>query len=189
MTYRVTLLDHMDSFTHNLAHLLERAGATVTVLRCDRTSWSDLIGTPADLLVLSPGPGRPTDAVLARRLLDERAGRMPVFGVCLGMQIIGTWAGGQVVKGVPVHGKPAPIHHDGRGMFHGLPNPLTVGRYHSLHLASVPDALAVTATTPQGIVMAIRHRTLPVAGVQFHPESFLTEAGLKLAENIIHGHL
>jgi anthranilate synthase/aminodeoxychorismate synthase-like glutamine amidotransferase len=188
MVGRVLLLDNLDSFTHNVAQGLVEAGARVEVLRRDRTTLAALEAAAPELLVLSPGPGRPEDAALALEAVRAFAGRIPILGVCLGHQVLACAFGGEVGRAPePVHGKAWAIRHDGAGLFTGLPDPLLAGRYHSLVVTAVPRAFQVSARTPEGLVMAMRHRDLPIAGVQFHPDSFLTPHGLEIFRNALLG--
>jgi anthranilate synthase/aminodeoxychorismate synthase-like glutamine amidotransferase len=185
----VLLVDNFDSFTWNIAHGLAAAGADVRVLRADQVEPAALEAQPPELLVLSPGPGAPEEARVALELLRRFGGRLPVFGVCLGMQCLAVAFGGKVGPAPqPVHGKTSRIHHDGRGFFEGLPASLEVGRYHSLCVTELPDCLEATAWTGDGVVMAVRHRTWAMAGVQFHPDSFLTEAGPAMMAHVLRGH-
>lgn len=185
---RVVVLDNFDSFTFNVAHLLVEAGAEVTVCRADVATHSSLAILEPDLLVISPGPGHPRDARVSLAAVRAFAGKVPVLGVCLGMQVIALAFGGEVGEaGEPVHGKVSAILHTGRGMFAGLDSPLRVGRYHSLAVTRVPEALEVEAWSEDGVPMALRHRELPLAGVQFHPDSFLTSQGLALVRNVLRG--
>ena len=185
---RVLLVDNHDSFTWNLAQYLQELGATVLVRRNDEVRASEVVTEDWDALVISPGPGRPADAGAMPEIVSHCEGRLPLLGVCLGMQAIGeSW--GARLTGAPelVHGKASPIEHDGRGLFEGLPNPLRVGRYHSLVLdpASIRAPLRVTARTPEGVVMALEHQDEPTWGVQFHPESILTPDGKGLLRNFL----
>ena len=183
---RVLLLDHFDSFTFNVAHGLAAAGADVQVLRVDAGSVDEMAEIETDLLVLGPGPGRPEEAVLALALVLRLAGRLPILGICLGHQILALAFGGRVGPAPePVHGKASRIHHDGRGFFAGLPDPLDVGRYHSLAVTELPEALEGCAWTDDGTLMALRHRSLPIAGLQFHPDSFLTPQGGELLRHAL----
>lgn len=183
---RVLLLDHFDSFTFNVAHGLATAGAEVQVLRVDAGSVDEMAKIEADLLVLGPGPGRPEEAVLALALVLRLAGRLPILGICLGHQILALAFGGRVgPASEPVHGKTSRIHHDGRGLFAGLPDPLDVGRYHSLAVTELPETLEGCAWTEDGTLMALRHRSLPIAGLQFHPDSFLTPQGGELLRHAL----
>jgi anthranilate synthase component 2 len=175
----ILLVDNYDSFTHNLAHLFGELGADVVVRRNDAP---DLERLRPSALVVSPGPGRPPARVVA--LLREA--RVPTLGVCLGHQAIVEAFGGEIGAARElVHGKACTVRHDGRGVFAGLPNELEVGRYHSLAAAKVPASLEVSATSDDGEIMGVRHRELPIEGVQFHPESVLTPLGRELARNFL----
>jgi anthranilate synthase component II len=186
---RVLVIDNYDSFVYNLVQYLGELGAEPVVLRHDAASLAELLDLAPDAVLVSPGPGRPEDAGLSNDAIREFGGRgVPVLGVCLGHQCIGQLYGGDVVRAPRVmHGKTSEIRHDGEGVFAGLPNPVTATRYHSLVVdrASVPESLAVTAESEDGLVMGLRHRDLPVEGVQFHPESILTEAGHALLANFL----
>lgn len=185
---RVLLLDNLDSFTHNVRHGLVEAGAEVIVLRRDQGCLEDLERTAPGLLVISPGPGRPEDARLSLAAIHAFAGRIPILGVCLGHQCLAVAFGGEVGRATePVHGKVSPIHHDGRGLFEGLPDPLEVGRYHSLAVTRLPECLETSAWAEDGTNMALRHRSLPIAGVQFHPDSFLTPLGSEIFRHALAG--
>jgi anthranilate synthase/aminodeoxychorismate synthase-like glutamine amidotransferase len=183
---RVLVVDNYDSFTYNLVQFLGELGAEVAVVRNDRETVEELLARAPDRVVVSPGPCTPTEAgvsVEAMRRFPEAG--VPALGVCLGHQALAQAYGGRVVRHVPVHGKTTEVEHDGRGLFAGLPAPLTVGRYHSLVVdAELPDELEPTATGG-GVLMAMRHRTLPALGVQFHPESVLTPDGKRLLENFL----
>lgn len=186
----VLLIDNFDSFTHNIRAGLESAGAKVTVFRADQATLADLEAQAPDMLVIGPGPGRPEEAHLALAALHHFSSRLPVLGICLGHQCLALAFGGRVVEGkAPVHGKVSALRHDGRGIFQGLPNPLQVGRYHSLLVTEVPDCLACCAWTEAGEVMALRHRELPLLGLQFHPDSFLTPQGQELFRHALAGLL
>ena len=175
----ILLVDNYDSFTHNLAHLFGELGAEVVVRRNDAP---DLERLQPSALVVSPGPGRPPERVVA--LLRDT--RVPTLGVCLGHQAIVEAFGGEIgIARELVHGKSCTVRHDGRGLFAGLPDEIEVGRYHSLAAATVPDVLEISATSEDGEVMAVRHRELPIDGVQFHPESVLTPQGLEIARNFL----
>ena len=175
----ILLVDNYDSFTHNLAHLFGELGADVVVRRNDAP---DLERLRPSRLVLSPGPGRPPARVVAL----VREARVPTLGVCLGHQAIVEAFGGRIGAARElVHGKSCMVRHDGRGLFAGLPAEIEAGRYHSLAAATVPDVLEVSATSDDGEVMAVRHRELPIDGVQFHPESVLTPHGRDLARNFL----
>jgi len=182
----VLLVDNYDSFTYNLAHLLEELGAEVTVLRNDRIDADGAEGLRPTHLVVSPGPGRPADSGATRAIIERLAPRLPTLGVCLGHQAIVEVFGGEIGPArALVHGKASEVEHDGRGLFTGLPDPLPAGRYHSLAATRVPDSLEVSARTTDGEVMAVRHRDLPVDGIQFHPESVLTPDGRELLRNFL----
>jgi anthranilate synthase len=185
---RVLLIDHDDSFVHMLADYFRQVGATVTVVRHIH-ALAMLKAQSYDLLVLSPGPGRPEDFAIAKTIDAALERKLPVFGVCLGVQAIGEYFGGQLGQlGQPAHGRPSRIQVRGGRLMRNLPNEIVIGRYHSLYVArdSMPDVLDVTASTEDGVAMAIEHRTLPVGGVQFHPESLMSlggEVGLRIVEN------
>ncbi|KLU61196.1 aminodeoxychorismate synthase component 1 [Peptococcaceae bacterium CEB3] len=184
----IFILDNFDSFTYNLYQYFGQIGEEVTVRRRDICTLSEIEELRPDLIVLSPGPCTPNEAQLSLEVIRTFQGRIPILGVCLGHQAIGQALGGHVIRAhFPVHGKTSLIHHDGLGVFKGLPNPLQVTRYHSLVLqrSTLPDILQVTAETEDGEIMAVRHRTLPLEGVQFHPEAILTEAGHKLLQNAV----
>lgn len=186
----VLILDHRDSFTWNLVHLFVECGARTTVLQSEDCTLEQLEATRPDLLVLSPGPGHPRDACLAQAAVRTFAGRIPVLGVCLGMQAIALAFGGVVEQApAPVHGKLSHLNHDGSGLFRDLPTPLKVARYHSLAVTRLPDGFAAQARDADGVLMAMRHSTLPIVGVQFHPESFLTEAGRSMLASALRGEL
>jgi len=187
---RVLLLDNLDSFTHNVARCLAEAGASVDLRRRDEATLEDLLAAAPEFLVLSPGPGSPREASLALAAARAFAGRIPVLGICLGHQVLAEAFGGAVGRAPePVHGKAWGIRHDGRGLFHGLPDPMEAGRYHSLVVTEPPPGFEVCARTPEGLIMALRHRHLPLAGVQFHPDSFLTPLGGAIFANALHGRL
>nr|NLI50384.1 aminodeoxychorismate/anthranilate synthase component II [Propionibacterium sp.] len=178
---RILVVDNYDSFVYNLVQYLAQLGADVDVWRNDDPRFADPAWADAfDGVLLSPGPGTPEAAGVCVELVRSHAGRLPIFGVCLGLQSIAVAYGGVVGRAPElVHGKTSAVFHDGRGVFAGLPDPFTATRYHSLALdpATVPDCLEVSAWTETGVIMAIRHRDLPVEAVQFHPESVLTEGG------------
>lgn len=185
---RILLIDNYDSFTFNLAQQLGELGADVRVVRNDAITAEQVLVDLPDGVVISPGPGDPSDAGVSTDVISSVAGLRPVLGVCLGHQCLGALYGGRVVRAPElVHGKTSQIHHDGSGVFAGLPQPFPATRYHSLVVdrASVPDVLAVTAWTAEGLVMGLRHRTLDVEGVQFHPESILTTDGMDLLANFL----
>jgi anthranilate synthase component 2 len=182
------LIDNYDSFTYNLAHLFGELGVEVMVRRNDEITAEEIERLEASHLVISPGPGRPEDAGVSESAVLTLAGRAPVLGVCLGHQAIVHAFGGEVGQAQTlVHGKATSVSHDGRGLFAGLPEGFSAGRYHSLAATSIPDVLEVTATAADGEVMAVRHRELRVDGVQFHPESVLTLNGPALARTFLEG--
>ncbi|MCU1487091.1 MAG: aminodeoxychorismate/anthranilate synthase component [Actinomycetia bacterium] len=183
---RVLVVDNYDSFVYNLVQYLGELGAEPVVHRADRFTLDDVEALAPDAILISPGPGRPEDAGLSNDLIRAYAGRLPIFGVCLGHQCIGQVFGGDVVRAPEImHGKTSLIRHEGRGVFAGLPEPLEATRYHSLVVENIPDVLEVTARTDDGIVMGLRHRELDVEGVQFHPESILTVAGHDMLRNFL----
>ena len=183
------VIDNYDSFVYNLVQYLGELGAEPIVHRHDAITIDEMDAIAPDAVLISPGPGRPSDAGCSNEAIRHFGERIvPVLGVCLGLQCIGELYGGQVVRAPHVmHGKTSEIRHDGVGVFAGLPSPLTATRYHSLVVDrdSVPDVLEVTAESDDGLVMGLRHRDLPVEGVQFHPESILTEAGHSLLGNFL----
>ena len=184
----ILLIDNYDSFTYNLAHLFGELGAEVIVRRNDAIDADEAERLAPSQLVVSPGPGRPSDAGASVEIVRRLSSSVPTLGVCLGHQAIVEAFGGEVGQAKRlVHGKPSEIKHDGRGLFVGLPEPFEAGRYHSLAVTSVPDCLEISATCADNEVMAVRHRELPVDGVQFHPESVLTPVGSQLARNFLEG--
>ncbi len=185
---RVFIVDNYDSFTFNIVQELGELGADVEVARHDAFTIDQLHSLAPDGIVISPGPGTPADAGLSNDVIRAFAGRTPLLGVCLGHQCVAEVYGGRVVRAPElVHGKTSLIHHDGHGIFAGLPQPFDATRYHSLVVdpASVPPELEVTARTDRGLIMGLRHRSAPVEGVQFHPESILTRAGMDLLANYL----
>jgi anthranilate synthase component 2 len=188
MAARVFLVDNYDSFTYNIAQELGELGADVEVARNDAFTLNELAALRPDGIVISPGPGTPAEAGLSNDVIRRFGGQISLLGVCLGHQCIGEVYGGQVVQAPElVHGKTSLIHHDDRGVFSGLPQPFDATRYHSLVVAadSVPASLEVTARTANGLIMGLRHRHWAVEGVQFHPESILTTAGMDLLANFL----
>jgi anthranilate synthase component II len=182
----ILLVDNYDSFTYNLAHLFGELGCEVVVRRNDEVDANEAERLAPSHLVISPGPGRPADAGSTVDVIRRLAPRTRMLGVCLGHQAIVEAFGGEVgFARELVHGKAARVTHDGRGIFAGLPDGFEAGRYHSLAATIVPDELEISATTADGEVMAVRHRELPVDGVQFHPESVLTPLGPELAKNFL----
>ena len=189
MTVRTLVIDNYDSFTYNLVQYLGQLGAEIEVVRNDRATVDELLAKAPERVVISPGPCTPDDAGItleAARRFPEAG--IPTLGVCLGHQALAQAFGGSVVRHEPVHGKQTTIDHDGKTLFSGLPSPLTVGRYHSLIAADadLPECFDVSARG-DGLVMAVRHRELPAEGFQFHPESVLTEDGLRIVENFLAG--
>jgi len=185
---RVLLLDNHDSFTYNLAQYLGELGATVEVVLSDRIAVADIHEARCDAIVLSPGPGRPEQAGISVPLVRERSAVLPILGVCLGHQAIVTAFGGRIGSAAElVHGKTSAVRHDGRGVFEGLANPFDAARYHSLAAdpATLPDVLEACAEAADGTILGVRHRTLPLHGVQFHPESILTSEGKRLLRNFL----
>jgi anthranilate synthase/aminodeoxychorismate synthase-like glutamine amidotransferase len=186
----ILLIDNYDSFTYNLAHLFGALGAEVRVVRNDEIDADEAERLAPTQLVVSPGPGRPADAGASEEIVRRLAPTTPTLGVCLGHQAIVEVFGGEVGYARELlHGKASPVRHDGSGLFSGLPQPFEAGRYHSLAATSVPEVLEPTAFADDGEVMAVRHRELPVVGVQFHPESVLTPDGPALARNFLEGKL
>jgi anthranilate synthase component 2 len=184
----ILLVDNYDSFTYNLAHLLQELGAEVTVVRNDAIDADEAERLAPSHLVVSPGPGRPGGAGATLGVIRRLGPTTPTLGVCLGHQAIVEAFGGEIGQARQlVHGKASLVAHDGRGLFAGLPDPLEAGRYHSLAATRVPDSLDVAARTEDGEVMAVRHRELPIDGIQFHPESVLTPDGRALLENFLAG--
>ena len=185
---RVLVIDNYDSFVYNLVQYLGELGASPIVHRHDQVTIEQIVDASPDAILISPGPGRPEDAGVSNDVIEQLASRVPILGVCLGHQCIGQVYGGEVVRAAHVmHGKTSLVHHNGTGVLAGLPDPFEATRYHSLVVdaASVPDVLEVTATTDDGTVMGLRHRELPVEGVQFHPESILTASGHQLMANFL----
>ena len=188
MGTRVLVIDNYDSFVYNLVQELGELGADPVVHRNDAIDIPGIRAAAPEAILISPGPGRPEDAGISDAVLRELAGEYPILGVCLGHQAIGQVFGGDVVPAPTLmHGKTSAIHHDGKGVFAGLPDPFVATRYHSLVVepATVPEVLEVTATTAEGVIMGLRHRTLQVEGVQFHPESFLTPNGPSLLSSFL----
>ncbi|MGB6780265.1 anthranilate synthase component II [Planococcus citreus] len=179
----IVIIDHYDSFTYNLVHYFERLGARVEVFQNDRAVLQDIEALSPELIVLSPGPGKPLQPGVGKLALEQLGGTVPILGVCLGHQSIVAFYGGKVRKGAqPVHGKVSEVVHSGQGVFAGLSSPTPVVRYHSLvaEIDTLPDILEVTATAEDGSIMGVRHKELPVEGIQFHPESILTKDGFQM---------
>ena len=184
------MLDNYDSFTYNLVQYLGELGQDLKVYRNDKITIAEIEALKPERIVISPGPCTPNEAGISLELIRRLAGQVPILGVCLGHQAIGQAFGGKVVRaGQVMHGKVSRIHHDGRGVFAGLPQDFIATRYHSLAVerASLPPALEVSASSEDGEIMGLRHRELPVEGVQFHPEALLTEHGHKMLENFLKG--
>jgi anthranilate synthase/aminodeoxychorismate synthase-like glutamine amidotransferase len=186
----ILLLDNYDSFVYNLARYVRELGETPEVHRHDALTVDDVASMAPSHIIISPGPCSPTEAGISTDLVRRLGATVPILGVCLGHQCIGAAYGAEVVRaGRPMHGKTSLIHHTGGGLFHGLPNPFRATRYHSLVVApaSVPPELEVLATSEDGEIMAVRHVRHPVHGLQFHPESVLTEHGYRLVDHFLHG--
>jgi len=188
----VFVLDNYDSFTYNLVQYLGELGAKIVVRRNDEVSVEDVAAMKPERILLSPGPCTPGEAGILVPLIRHMAGKAPIFGVCLGHQAIGEAFGGDVIRAKNLmHGKTSPVQHNGKGVFAGLPTPLTCTRYHSLIVAeeTLPNELEVTARTAESdggsVIMGLRHRSLPIEGVQFHPESVLTEGGRQMIRNFL----
>ncbi len=185
---RVLVVDNYDSFVYNLVQYLGELGSEPIVVRNDEQTADELLALECDAIVISPGPGRPQDAGISCALIRAAAGRVPILGVCLGHQAIGHVFGASIV-GAPElrHGKTSPVTHDGLGVFASLSSPLEATRYHSLVIdpASLPPELVVSASTPDGVIMGVRHREHAIEGVQFHPESILTEHGHVMLQNFL----
>ena len=183
------VIDNYDSFTYNLVQYLGELGVEMEIRRNDEIGVNEVESElRPERLLISPGPGTPNDAGVSLELIGRFAGRIPILGVCLGHQAIGQYFGGRVVRAPePVHGKPVEVHHDGRTIFDSIPDGFAAGRYHSLVVDrdTIPDCLEISAESPDGLVMGMRHREFPIEGVQFHPESILTEHGRKMLENFM----
>jgi len=186
----ILLLDNYDSFVYNLSRYVRELGEHPVVVRNDRISLAEIRELAPTHIIVSPGPCSPTEAGISVSAIREFGATIPILGVCLGHQAIGTAYGAEIVRArKPMHGKTSRIHHDGTDIFAGVPSPFTATRYHSLVIApdSLPPSLRVTATSEDGEIMAVAHRTDPVVGVQFHPESALTENGYWLIDHFLHG--
>ncbi|HUO58614.1 MAG TPA: aminodeoxychorismate/anthranilate synthase component II [bacterium] len=184
----ILVIDNYDSFTYNLVQYLGELGADIQVVRNDELTVDQVLQRKPDQILISPGPCSPKEAGISVDTIKQLAGKVPILGVCLGHQSIGYAFGGDIVRAKNLmHGKTSQITHDGKGVFKGLPNPFRATRYHSLVIKkeTLPDCLEVTATSEDGEIMGVRHKTLPVEGVQFHPESILTECGKQLLKNFI----
>jgi anthranilate synthase/aminodeoxychorismate synthase-like glutamine amidotransferase len=186
----ILLIDNYDSFVYNLARYVRELGETPLVRRHDAITVDEILALAPTHIIISPGPCSPNEAGISTDVVRRVGPHIPILGVCLGHQCIGAAYGGEIVRaGLPMHGKTSRIHHSGTGLFSGIPNPFLATRYHSLVIApaSVPPALEVTATSEDGEIMAVRHLQHPVYGVQFHPESVLTEHGYRLLDHFLHG--
>jgi anthranilate synthase component 2 len=184
----ILLIDNYDSFTFNLVHFLGDLGASCVVKRNDALSPQEALALQPEAIVLSPGPCTPNEAGICLDLIKEAAGKLPIFGVCLGHQAIGQAFGGDVIRApAPVHGKTSEVNHAGTDIFAGLPDPFTATRYHSLIVdaETLPGTLEATAWAEQKIIMGMRHKTLPIFGVQFHPESIATSHGHEILQNFL----
>ena len=183
----ILLIDNYDSFVYNLARYFEEIGRETEVVRNDAIDLEGIRGMSPEAIVISPGPCDPARAGISLSVLRDLGPEIPMLGVCLGHQALGAAYGGAVVRGEPVHGRAAEVHHDGRGIFRGIPSPFLAGRYHSLVVSpdALPECLEVAARLRDGTIMALRHRELPLVGVQFHPESVLTEHGHELLRNFL----
>jgi len=184
----ILLLDNYDSFTYNLAQYLGQMGQTLVVRRNDKISLDEIADLRPERIVISPGPGTPRQAGISIALIERFAGKIPILGVCLGLQAIGEAFGGRVIRAAKLmHGKTSAIHHDARTVFRGLPQDFLATRYHSLIVErkSLPRELEISAETADGVIMGLRHRKVKVEGVQFHPESVLTNNGFQLLQNFL----
>ena len=182
------LLDNYDSFTYNIDQLFSDIGAQVEVVRSDKISIDGIRANGYRGIIISPGPGIPQDAGISEEVIRQLGGEIPILGICLGHQAIGEVFGGRVVRaGEIVHGKASPICHSGTGLYRDIPNPTEVARYHSLIIAreNLPDVLDVTSQLDDGTIMGVRHKTLPIEGIQFHPESILTPEGRRMMQNYL----
>lgn len=182
----IVIIDNYDSFTYNLVHYLEQFDPEVAVFQNGQITAKEVKNLFPDLIVLSPGPGRPVQSGATKDILLSLSEEFPILGVCLGHQTIVEHFGGRVIKGKqPMHGKVSLMNHDGKGIFAGIASPANVTRYHSLiaDKEEIPECLLITAETEDGVVMGVQHRTLPITGIQFHPESILTEEGFRMLQN------
>jgi para-aminobenzoate synthetase component II len=184
----ILMIDNYDSFTYNLVQFLGELGEELIVRRNDEITITEIEAMSPDYLMISPGPCSPNEAGISLEAITHFAGKIPIFGVCLGHQSIAQVFGGDVIRAeLLMHGKVSDMHHDGKSIFHGIPNPFEATRYHSLIVKreTLPDCFDITAETSQGEIMAIRHKELAVEGVQFHPESIMTQQGKKLLKNFL----
>lgn len=187
----IFMIDNYDSFTYNLVQYLGELGEKLIVKRNDETTIEEIEALNPAVLMISPGPCSPNEAGISLKAIEHFAGNIPILGVCLGHQAIAQAFGGEVIRAERLmHGKTSPVHHDGKSLFTGINNPLSATRYHSLivNKENLPECLEVSAWTKEGEIMAIRHKTLPIEGVQFHPESIMTEAGKQLLKNFMLTH-
>lgn len=184
------VIDNYDSFTYNLVQYLGELGADIRIVRNEEVTVDAIANElKPDKILISPGPGTPDTAGITLQTIEKFAEQLPILGVCLGHQAIGQFFGGKVIRAPePVHGKPVHILHDGKTIFAGIPDEFAAGRYHSLIVErnSLPECLEISAESPDGLIMGIRHRSLPIEGVQFHPESILTEHGKLMLQNFLH---
>jgi anthranilate synthase/aminodeoxychorismate synthase-like glutamine amidotransferase len=190
LSMSVLVIDNYDSFTYNLVQYLGELGQDVEVVRNDEITLAEISDRHPDQIVISPGPCTPNEAGISVDVIREFGAKIPMLGVCLGHQAIGSALGGHVVRASKLmHGKTSPVYHHGEGVFHGLPSPLDATRYHSLIIEreTLPDSLTITAETDDGTIMGVRHKSWPLQGVQFHPESVLTDAGRQMLANFIAG--
>lgn len=186
MAAKLLVIDNYDSFTFNLVQMFRSYDLDISVFRADALTVEDVMRAQPDYVLVSPGPKAPSAAGISTELIRRYQGVFPILGVCLGMQCMNEAFGGQTVHApVPMHGKTSVVHHDGTGLFEGVPRPLTVARYHSLAITNISDVLRVNARSTDGVPMAIQHVRHPLFGVQFHPESFLTQHGFTLVENFL----
>jgi para-aminobenzoate synthetase component II len=188
----ILVIDNYDSFVHNLARYVRELGHETEVVRCDALTVDQIAALGPSHVIISPGPCTPNEAGVSVPLVRRLGPRVPILGVCLGHQCIGQAFGGQIVRARrPMHGMASHVAHDGRGVFAGAPDPLRAGRYHSLvvEAADLPDELVVTARSEEGEIMALRHREHPIVGLQFHPESVLTDLGMQLLGNFLQGRV
>lgn len=184
----ILMIDNYDSFTYNLVNYLEMLGEQVLVKRNDSITIEEILELSPGLIVISPGPGSPSDSEISMEILNSLKTVFPILGICLGFQVIASYFGGKIVRGqVPVHGKVFDVFHDGKGIFTDIESPTKVTRYHSLILEedSLPDELEISAKTSDGTIMAIRHKKFKISGVQFHPEALLTEYGFDMLKNAL----
>lgn len=184
----ILVIDNYDSFTFNLVQYLGVLGAEMKIFRNDEITLDEIEALKPERIMVSPGPCSPTEAGISCAVIERFGPRLPTFGVCLGHQCIGQVFGGKIIRAERLmHGKTSPIHHKGESVFTGLPDPFEATRYHSLIIEreSVPDCLAITAETAEGEIMGVRHKELPIHGVQFHPESVLTEGGMQMMQNFL----